>query len=230
MVQLFGAHLSQHEAVKSEQLVKVWSRNGEYCKTYLAIIDTGSDENLILHSRSKELDLATAGESPMTLKILGGHHCKVSELVQPTWKFCEGSLRHQEFRFFVVPEIASGIDMVLGKIAMEELGIHLCNHGNALIAQGDWKGSFYPLSSRMPGLMINAIACIDLSPQEQEQQRLERQDRDVNASQSKRRQALGAKHAELIQKRDAANAGQDTKAVSPTSQRGGAGSGDVQRR
>ncbi len=136
--------------------MRVWHSSGQYDNEYLALIDTGSKENFILRSVVEDLELRTMRKFPMTIKTLAGHKVEVSECVQPMWKFSTSSRRHQEYPFHVVPEIPSGIDMVLGNIAREDMGIELRDNGSALIAHEDPEGSFHPFSSSMLGLIVNA--------------------------------------------------------------------------
>ena len=119
--------------------------------------------------------------------------------------------------------------MVLGNIAMQELGINLRGPRKALVAHRE--GLFLPFLSRLSRLFINASTCIGLSTLEKQQQQQQsgQQTRDANARQAKRRQKLEARHEALVKERDEANA---TKTVEPSnskSQKGTTGAGNSQQ-
>ena len=142
-VSRLSARKSHGMAIHPEQFVRIWHRNGQDYKEYrIALIDTGADISLIRRSIVEELELETTQITPTALTALDNHVFSVSERVQPKWQLHIGSLRHQEFPFFVVSEIPGDRDMLLGNIArIDELGIGLWAPG-ALVAQEDHQGLF----------------------------------------------------------------------------------------
>ena len=213
--------------VDPDQLVRVWSRNGRNYKTCIVLIDTGADENFIRRSVVRELDIVIQ-KSPILLGLetLGSHKFKVGEYVRPTWQFEDERKQHQNDSFSILTEMPDDIDMVLGRLASQDLDIQLFKPRRALVAYEDWQGSFYPFSSRMSGLISNVTACIGLSTQEREKQQLERQTRDGDASRAKMRQELAARRAHLRRKRDAENAPKKMKPEDSTSKKDATGSAD----
>ena len=105
--------------------MKVWHSSDEYYQTYIAVIDTGSNESFISRAIVEQLHLDTSRTEPASFTPLGGLDLRVSERVQPSWQFDIGSRRHHQFPFFVVPELPGDIDMLLGNIPRQELGISL---------------------------------------------------------------------------------------------------------
>lgn len=204
---LSDARFSQHKPIRPYQLVEIWGPRGQKEWTTIALLDTGINENVISRSIVERCDLVTTPTPAITLKLFADKRMTASECVYPIWSRVDCSKRHQEFRFYVVPKIPGERGMVLGNIAMEEMGIQLCiNDDSALIAFEDDE---------------------DLPTQEKERRQHERQTRDVVASQDKTRQALVAEYADLVQQKAAANASRKMESENSTSQKDAAGSGDV---
>lgn len=225
MVLFVRPHRERDKKLAEEQVVRVWHKNGNEYETLVALIDTGCDENLILDSVVGKLGLDKMKTVLRPLKGINGQIVKVSELVQPCWKFEEGSRRHQEFRFFIVSNLP-GPSMVLGNIAREELGIHLRIASKALIAHGDPEGSIYLFSLQMTSSITNTSAHTDLSTLEQQQQKHNEAAHDATESQSRRRQMIAAQRAETYQRVAAANTTKTTMTQQgSTSQKDAAGSG-----
>ena len=131
---------SQNKKFEHEQLVKVWHQNGRDYECCIMLLDTGCDDNLIHRSIVEKLELDIIQSRPVRY-VSFGHSFQSSERVRPVWQLKTGSRRHQQFPFSVVPtDISSEIDMVLGKIAMQELGLTLQGPRNALVAHRE--GSF----------------------------------------------------------------------------------------
>ena len=125
-----------------DEFVRVWHHSGRWYKDLrIALIDTGSDESFIRSSLVKELELVTRQVRPASLTPLGPRF-EVSELVRPTWQFEGDSRRHQDYDFFVLPDIPGSRDMLLGEIARGELGIKLQQSGLALPVHEDYEGMF----------------------------------------------------------------------------------------
>ncbi len=208
--------------------MKVWHSSGRYDRVYLALIDTGADENFIRRSVVEELELDISPIAPTTFKVLHGTF-EVSERVQPKWQFRKGSKQHVDFPFFVVTEIPNDTHMVLGNIIRKEMRIDFQVPKSALVAHEAFEGAFYLYWSRLLSLIINECAYIDLPTRNQQQQRRERQDRDTTASQTKARQDMEASHEQKLQERAAANAVKYMRPGNPTSQKGSVRSGGHQR-
>ena len=125
-----------------DEFVRVWHHSGRrYRDLRIALIDTGSDENFIRASLVEELELVTRRVRPASLTPLGPRF-EVSELVRPTWQFHNDSRRHQDYDFFVLPDIPGNRDMLLGDIARGGLGIRLQQSGLALPVHEDYEGIF----------------------------------------------------------------------------------------
>ena len=123
-----------------DEFVRVWDHSGRrYKDLRIVLIDTGSDENFIRGSLVEELELVTRRVRPASLTPLGPRFV-VSELVRPTWQFHGDSRRHQDYDFFVLPDIPGDRDMLLGDIARGELGIKLQQSGLALPVHEDYEG------------------------------------------------------------------------------------------
>lgn len=142
VVSPFSARKSHDIVLGSEELVKIWYGNGVDCKPKrIMLLDSGADESFICRSIVEELGFETTWTPPTTFTAFNGQVFTVSERVQPKWQFHKGSRRHQEYPFFVVPEIPGNKDMVLGEIAMSCLGIGFRASG-VLTAQEDYAGLF----------------------------------------------------------------------------------------
>ena len=106
------------------QLVRVWHSNGEDHEWYGALLDTGTDDNLISRAIVGALNLKVRNMKPIKLTSFG-HTFTVSEYVQPRWQFKLGRHRQENFRFLVNTQLFDNIDMIVGNVAMHELGIEL---------------------------------------------------------------------------------------------------------
>ena len=141
-VSRLSARKSHGMAINEDQHVKIWHRDGQgYKEKRMALIDSGTDESFIRRSIVEELELETTRIPPTALTAFDGCVFTVSERVQPMWRFHIGSLRHQEYSFFVVPNIPGNRDMVLGNIARIDLGIEFHAPG-VLVAHEDYEGLF----------------------------------------------------------------------------------------
>ena len=116
----------RHPDIRSRfQVVIVWHSNGEDNESYGALLDTGTDKSLITRALVWDLNLEIKKmEEPIILTSFG-HTFTVSEYVQPRWKFKKGEYLQEDFRFLVYTELVKDIDMIVGNIAMRELGINL---------------------------------------------------------------------------------------------------------
>ena len=135
---------SPSRKIDPQQLVTVWHGDGQSKLTKrVMILDSGTYDNFILRSTVEELELEVRPRATTRIKGLGGRIVEASEFVKPKWQFGEGSIRHQEVDFLIVPEIPGGFDMVLGSIACGYLGLYFrLDPGYALVAHADHEGLF----------------------------------------------------------------------------------------
>lgn len=65
------------------------------------------------------------------------HNFTVDKGVKPVWQFDRHPhpKRHENFVFFVKPKLSDSVDIILGNVARQELGIQLCAPRTALVAQ-----------------------------------------------------------------------------------------------
>ena len=222
--------VGEHRRIDQDGLVYIWHQDSQDCKLKRSLLDTGTWENFISRSVQEELNLSIVKLSPMSFKGLGGHSVEVQDSVQPEWCFYDSSTRRQQFKFNVVPCIPGNRDIVIGSIAMTEMGIYLVKDGSALVIHEDLEGSFYPFSSRRPGLIVNLTACIELPAHERRQLQRRTRDRDTTITQTKIRQQFEARQADLVRQTEAAaKASSHTKSEGSSSQRDPAGSENGQR-
>ena len=229
VVSLFSSHKSQNRIVEPQQLVRVWHRNGRRHIEYSLLIDTGTVENFILRSLVEELELDITRSAPKNFTALNNYQFKVDECVQPRWQFIEGSKQHDVFRFWIIPALPNGMEILLGNVTRRKLHMHISILGTALIAHKDYEGSFYKCLSRILSLIINTIASIDLSTRDQQQKQRERQARDAIARQTKQQQTVEETHAALIRERATGKARKTMKPRSPASQKDAVRPGDDKR-
>ena len=123
------------ESISRLQLVRIWHSNGQDSECYLALLDTGSSDNYICHKVVQKLELGISETETIEVEAFE-HTFKVNKGVKPKWQFEKRPhpKRHEDFVFFVKPKISDGIDIILGIVALLELGITLCAPKMAFIA------------------------------------------------------------------------------------------------
>ena len=131
--------------VRPRQSVNVQDFNGQHKTMYLALLDTGARRSLISRSIVDECNLGVTNHTPVLLKGVDGQCSTVQESVKPTWEFSGWTGWHNDIVFGVVSQLPTDIDMILGQIAQEQLGINLYICDSACVAQEDSLGSIVPI-------------------------------------------------------------------------------------
>ena len=128
-------HDRDTESISPFQLVRIWHSNGQDSNRYLALLDTGSSDSFICHEVVQEMKLGIGETETITVDAFD-HTFRVNKGVKPKWQLEKRPhpKRHEDFVFFVRPKISGNIDLVLGRVALLELGITLCASKTALIA------------------------------------------------------------------------------------------------
>lgn len=215
--------------IETLQIVTLWHRSGHWLKSFLALFDTGTHENFIAQSVVDELDFDIEQFPPRSLEGMEKRTYIVNKRVRPILQFEIGSVQHNEFGFWVTPNLPGDIRLVLGNIARKELGIELWAGGSLLIAHEAFEGLL--ISLPLPGLkqIIDANDWLDVSTLNQQQRKLERQAQDITLSQTKTRQELQARHSDLVRNIAAANATRNIQSEASTSRKNAAGSSNDRR-
>ena len=132
----------QFQQIEKILPVKIRHRESKCFSDKTMLIDTGCDYNFITQSLVKELGLDVLRlTTPISLRGFANSVFHVDQVVLPEWRFSEGSAMHQEFTFYMVPNIPRGIDIVVGNKARNDMKIHLCMVDGALVAMEDLEGS-----------------------------------------------------------------------------------------
>ena len=221
----------QLRQVSAERLVWIKHQNSQCLMKKLMLTDTGTHENLIRRSVVDELGLTIVPSDPISLTGLDDYKVKSHGYVVPDWYFDDKPKpkKHPGIAFQVIEKIPNSVDILLGGIFGSGLGIDLYE-SSVCVAHQALEGSFCPLSSSVPRLVTNTTASIDTVAQERRKQQRIIQDRDTTENGNKLRQAFEARHAKLIEEREAAAEASDhTKPGFLTSQRDFFGSRDVRR-
>lgn len=204
----------QLKLVKRSRMVLIKHQNCERYLQKVMLIDTGADPNLIRRSVADELGLTIIPSNSEHHTGLDGCTFKSHGLVVPEWHFLDKPKPEQKrIRFGVIDKIPNNIDILLGKVSSEAIGIDL------------YERDLYQRS-----VCVAHSAPEDTIAQKQRKQQRTRQDHDTTENENMIRQKLEAEHAELIRQRDAAaDAPGHTKPGMSTSRSVVFGSGDVRR-
>ena len=143
------------EFFHSKQYLMIWDSLRQTAEPYIALFDSGADENFIIRSVAHErgLTIYPLPDKGKIVRLPGGLQVNASEYVQPDWRLLIGRQRHSKFPFIILEELPGGLQLLVGERATNELGIHRLADTNLLTAHlEDGAGALCP---------VPLSACID---------------------------------------------------------------------